>query len=226
MHLGGWTRLWILAAVLWAVPVIIIFAREGYWERNLTLDGVQDRYVRDMVNDLALAIQDAEGGRLESDVVDKAADMLLGSGGRTIAGFEELAGRLPTLVQRMKRVPFAAPENGMDVRYYVFPVDATTEEVAGALATESSRRQITEWARNEPVQLDLLQPDAASVPSGVQSIELETKRLLTDYHREVEQLPKERLLFLFGTSAWWAVPALVLYAIGWAVAWVRRGFSD
>ncbi len=27
------------------------------------------------------------------------------------------------------------------------------------------------------------------------------------------------------TFAWWAIPPLSLYALGWAIAWVRRGFS-
>jgi len=28
------------------------------------------------------------------------------------------------------------------------------------------------------------------------------------------------------TLAWWAIPPLSLYAFGWAIAWVRRGFAS
>jgi hypothetical protein len=222
MRLGGWTRFWILGTILWAVPACIL--SYPYWEQNLTVPNVQRTYVQDMFDDLALAIGKAEGGRAESDVIDKAADTLLGSRGRTIAGFEELAKDPPTFVQRMKRVPFAAPENGMEIRYYVFPIGATDQEVAAALATESSRRQITEWARNEPLRIDLLMRNAASVPSRAASFELKTTELLADYHRAVEQLPKERFQFLLATLAYWLVPPMIVYILGWSVGWVVRGF--
>jgi hypothetical protein len=221
---GGWIRAWIIATVLWAVVVAVW--PYPYWQQNLTLQSVQSRHLRYIFDDLALAIDRAEGGRLEADVVDKAADTVLGTGGRTIAGFEALAKNPPTFVQRMKRVPFAAPENDMEVRYFVFPVGTTDKEIGAALATESSRRQISEWGRTEPPRLDLLMRDARDAPSDAEIFELKTTELLADYYRSAEQLPRERLQFQLGLLALWLAPSLMLYAVGSSVGWAAHGFRD
>ena len=41
---------------------------------------------------------------------------------------------------------------------------------------------------------------------------------------DTERLRDDRLKFLLLTVAWWIVPALALYALGWATGWVIRGF--
>jgi len=224
-RLGGWTRAWVVATVLWAAPVAV-WVVYPYWQLNLTLESVQSRYVRYLFDDLGLAIEKAEGGRLESEVVDRAADTVLGEAGRSIAGFEALAKNLPTLVPRMKRVPFAAPENGTQVRYFVFPVEASDEAISAALATESSRRQLSEWGRTEPIRLDRIIGNGGEPKRHAGVIELETLKLLADYHRAEDQLPRERLQFLFGVLGGWLAPSIVLYALGSAVGWVVRGFRD
>ena len=38
-------------------------------------------------------------------------------------------------------------------------------------------------------------------------------------------LHERRSGFILEAVAWWAVPTTVLYAFGWAIAWVRRGFN-
>lgn len=38
-------------------------------------------------------------------------------------------------------------------------------------------------------------------------------------------LHERRSGFILEAVAWWAVPTTVLYAFGWAIAWVRRGFA-
>lgn len=223
-RLGGWTRAWVVATVLWAAPIAVWLY--PYWQQNLTLESAQSQHVRYLFDDLGLAIDRAEGGRLESEVVDKAADTVLGEAGRTIAGFEALAKNLPTLVQRTKRVPFATPENGMQVRYYVFPLEARDEEIEAALATEASRRQLTEWGRTEPPRLDLIIRDSADRNVNAEVFELKTSELLADYYRAVERLPGERLRFLLALLGWWLVPSIVVYTVGSSVGWVVRGFRD
>lgn len=224
-RLGGWTRTWILATLLWAV--LLTVWQYPHWQKYLTLDSVQSRHVESLFNDLALAIDRAEGGRLRAEEVDKAADTVLGSAGKTITAFEALAKDPPVIVQRMKRVGYAAPENDMEVRYYVFPVETTDREVAAALSTESSRQRVTEWGRTEPPRLDVVIRDAASAPSGPGITRLETNKLLADYYQAVERLPRERLEFVFTVlAAFWLAPALVLYAMGSSVGWAARGFRE
>jgi hypothetical protein len=37
-------------------------------------------------------------------------------------------------------------------------------------------------------------------------------------------LDERRSGFILEALAWWAIPVFMLYAFGWAIAWVRRGF--
>jgi hypothetical protein len=39
-------------------------------------------------------------------------------------------------------------------------------------------------------------------------------------------LERHRAAFVAGVLGWWIVPALAVYAFGWAFAWVRRGFRE
>ena len=41
---------------------------------------------------------------------------------------------------------------------------------------------------------------------------------------DTERLRSDRFGFLLLTVAWWIVPVLALYALGWAAGWVIRGF--
>lgn len=223
-RLRGWSRLWIVATVLWAVPsAVFVYSN---WQRHYSLESVQNRYVERLFEDLGLAIDKAEGGRLTVAAVDKAADELLGKGGRSIAGFEALARDLPIIVPRMKRVPFAAPENGMEVRYFVFPVEASDEEISAGLATEASRRQLTEWAQTEPVRLDLIVLNSGETKRQARVVELETLKLLADYQGSVEQVPNERLKAVLVFLGMWLVPSIVVYALGSTIGWVIRGFRN
>jgi hypothetical protein len=197
-----------------------------YWELNLRLEAIRSRYVRYLFDDLGSAIDKAEGGRLESHVVNQVADTVLGKAGRSIEAFEELAKQLPAFSPRMKRVSFAAPENGMETRYFVFPVEATDAEISTALATEASRDQITKWARTEPPRLDLILVAGGEVRNQTGLITLKTPTLLADYHRQLDELPGERLATVLAFLGTWLGPAIVVYLLGAAVGWVIRGFRQ
>lgn len=219
-----WTRAWVFTVIVWAALVVVW--QYPYSKQNLTLEGVQSHHLEYLFNDLVHAIDRAEGGRLTSQAVEKAADAVLGNAGRTIAGFELLSKDPRKIVQRMKRVPYAAPENDMQVRWYVFPVETPDSEIAAALATESSRRQITERARTEPPRLDLLMANATDARPGAEIFELETTKLLGDYYHAVERLPGDRFEFLLICLALLLIPSIGLYAIGSSVGWAVNGFHD
>jgi len=51
-------------------------------------------------------------------------------------------------------------------------------------------------------------------------------RLMRTYHAALTAaLREEQRAFTLAALAWWAIPTFTLYAFGWAIAWVRRGFS-
>lgn len=57
--------------------------------------------------------------------------------------------------------------------------------------------------------------------------EQEMDKAAAEYYSALRQLvAAERKSRVGQTFAIWAVPAVALYAIGWALAWVRRGFRN
>jgi hypothetical protein len=44
--------------------------------------------------------------------------------------------------------------------------------------------------------------------------------------RDTERIRDRRFNLAFQAFVWWIIPVLMVYALGWATAWVVRGFQN
>lgn len=59
-------------------------------------------------------------------------------------------------------------------------------------------------------------------------VAIEEAQVIADKYEELlrRSLSRERGLYLLKAFLFWAVPCAALYAFGWGIGWVRRGFRE
>jgi len=107
------------------------------------------------------------------------------------------------------------------------------QKVVGAYASKWKREEVLKSKKASPPYPDGFIPDPIEFPNGA----------LIDTHAAVMQKDMERVAAAYWAvvesntrnarreMAWqmalvWAIPCFTLYAVGWAAAWVRRGFRS
>jgi hypothetical protein len=193
MRLNGWQRLWVLAAVLWLLPVIL-FSFAG-WPTTAGISKA-DVYYR---------MKPDDGHRL-TDYYDVMASRLGGTNAVTprIAALQQdkdfLAGSTKDQKAYLSSIdPDFGKASPLDQNAYLGHITGITGP------TVDIDGHSVQFIRDVP-QEDMNQTARA-------------------YHTALRQILTHKRAALVGeVFAFWMIPAITLYALGWAIRWVRRGF--
>jgi hypothetical protein len=191
MKLNGWQRLWVVVAVVWMLPVLVL--SYPLWP---TITGVPkaDVYIRMKPDD-----------------------------GRRLLDYNPFAsiGGIPDAPKGITQVPSgndpfaayggAALQNGQPLR---LPPGAT-------LVPEFT--DIRPLPGNEGPVVDIDGHTVQFKKNIPQEDMNQTARAYDSILRHI--LALKRMAFVGEALASWMVPAVALYALGWAIGWVRRGFG-
>jgi hypothetical protein len=224
--LNGWQRLWVVVAVLWALPVLVITwsvwptsANLSEKEVSASLDAVPDAMIRAELTPAENATlarnSPAEfwvgkvGGRLENtyaapdltSVPDPAPEWL-STAGPTPAG-----------------VPLLSVREFAELVKAKFPVYADLSDdvlTARVLAKYPQYR---------------FRVDPRAVATASQKIDelIAVQARVTTITRTIairDRLRAKRTRMALIAVAAWALSVAVLYALGWSLGWVRRGFKQ
>jgi hypothetical protein len=225
IHLNGWQRLWIVIAVLWAVVVLLV--TWGSWPTNADLSekeistrlsDVPDAAIRHeltAVENATLATDAAEllvakvGGHIENPYADpdltsvpepdpqwRATQTTTSTQKPSVLSIHEFAQRIKAKYPQYAGWSDDVLTGGVLAKYPVYRDQVDPHEVAAA-----SQRY----------------DDLIKVQAHISAI---AKTIAT----ETLVASKRKNAVLTAIAAWLG-PIAVLYAMGWSVAWIRRGFK-
>jgi hypothetical protein len=211
MKINGWQRLWVVLAALWMLPV--------FWMTYALWPTSMDVVERDIENRMS----PTNLSRLRS--VDEP-DPSLPSSGVTRSEPEPAGWSL--VLERNIITPDGVTHH--------FPIEATLDQVQAALKSETHGRSGSEVSFSpeqvRPVTLPLAVSATVAVeghrrlnfPEGTS--ENDMLRTAGEYNAVFWRiLALNRATFVSEMAGWCALPAAVVYALGWAIGWVRRGFA-
>jgi hypothetical protein len=196
--MNGWQRLWVVIAVMWTL-VVAAFAA-ALWPTSTSISR----------GEILLQLDPADARMVEPEYLD--LPWLDTAQLRSVRDLTRSGGEPLTLAQRIRALYPGKYHRYSDWR----------------LETEARRRQ-PGWLDDIPTT-----PESPSVDVArhhvrfVDGVAETTRNRLTGEYAEVltRLLTDARVDFTIGTFGWWAIPMSVLYAFGWAIAWVRRGFMS
>lgn len=90
---------------------------------------------------------------------------------------------------------------------------------------QGRKREIYEEARKRGLITEVKMPNGHIMVFDSEIPEKEREDVVKEYWSVVEKSAAEQRMRLIGLAfGWWILPVLLLYAFGWLIGWVYRGF--
>ena len=220
MRLNGWQRLWIVIAVPWAICVGLL----GYvnWP---TADQVE-------MNAVHARMPPGDTAKLASMEDDRQA----------VVDVKQLESASRAQDQQPQNTRFT-DQQLMEIWNDPRMRDLETKRQALELLTEDERQRLLKLTGPKPPEPALPKYDLSDILEPQHQVVVEGRTLTLTFRAGVspadvarvqdrcafafrEELWRNRAAAIRGFGAIWAILLVALYAAGWSLAWVRRGFSN
>jgi hypothetical protein len=194
MKLNGWQRLWVVVAVAWILPVLILSYELWPTTANISKGDVYTRMKPD------------DGHRL-TDYYDVVATQL---------GWTNMV--TPRIAELQQDKGFLAAST-KDQKAYLSHIDPD-------FAKASSLDQNAYLGHITGITGPTVDIDGHTVQFIRDIPQEDMNQTARAYHAALRQILTRKRTALVGEEfALWMLPTISLYALGWAIRWVRRGFS-
>ena len=112
------------------------------------------------------------------------------------------------------------------IAYLFLPSETThphSDKIYDGMARESIAMLVTDPSKNDIVSVEIHNGHILRFPAGTSIEKMEL--VANDYARSLSQVvATERRRYLLVTLILWLGPCLTIYALGWGIHWVHRGF--
>jgi hypothetical protein len=221
IRLNGWQRLWVVLSVVWAAFVVIIA-----WSLRPTNADVSEAEITARVRDVPDAAIRAHLTAAENKALGGQYDLLMAKfGGRSANPYQEPreSEPMPDSVSLPRELAEARSAH-LSISKFARIVKATNPQ----LSAWDDDYLVAEVLRKWPAYRAYVDPRAISEASHRIDEQITIEKHATEVIRTIaiEALVHEkRIKMAWFAFAALAIPVSVLYALGWAIAWIRRGFS-